>query len=270
MTTQDVNPRDALDAAIDAAVLADPIIETKDGRTFVMLPDSHSARDISDPNRLPPHIKQSLTFDDRDSTTNYINRFSDGRSIILASYDSGTISARLDWHKDKDAGLEPQQGNHTATLKLKDSEEYARWSAMEGEMHAQKDFARFIEENVADVLAPDHNVMLEVCRDLEVMQGTSFKSGVRLENGDRTFVYQTDTQVKGDIRVPTELTLDIPLYHGEPPSQVQAKFRFKPTQDGLMLGFVWHRVEYRRQAVFREMAHKIAEDTALPVYYGRA
>jgi uncharacterized protein YfdQ (DUF2303 family) len=262
-------PGQALSAAINAARLADPVIDFADGRTFTFVPEGYTLKDTTDPNRLPDHIKQAVTMDDRASLTDYANRFRDHRSLLIADYDSGTIAAHLDWHKDAENGLQRDHACHTATLKLRNSEEYDRWNQVEGDMHSQEAFALFIEENVADVADPDHSVLLEVCRDLEASQGVKFRSGIRLDNGDRTFTYEDETHVKNDLTVPTEIALLIPLYNGEEPAHVRAKFRFRPTSQGLMLGFRWHRVEYQRQATFREMAVKAADDTGLPVYFGR-
>jgi len=263
-------PGQALNAAINAARLAEPTLEMGDGRTFAFMPESYQLRETTDPHRLPGHIDQAVCLDDRASLVSYTNRFSDTRSILIADYDAGTIASQLDWHRsnnDDEPGREHTK--HTATLKLRDSEEYARWNQMEGEMHSQADFALFIEENVADVLDPDHSVLLEICRDLEATQGVKFRSGVRLDNGDRSFTYEDETHVKNDMTVPTEITLQIPLYFGEEPAQIRAKFRFRPTANGLLLGFRWHRVEYMRQAKFQEMAVLAADETGLPVFFGR-
>ena len=269
MNDTDNLPLQALNAAIDAARIANPVIGQPDGSNFAFVPEGFHLKDISDPNRLPDHISQTVTVDDRDSLTNYANRYKDKRSILLADYDAGKIIAQLDWHKTNDEGLARQHAAHSATLQLLDSEEYARWNAMEGEMHSQQDFALFIEENVADILQPDHTTMLEICRDLEATQNVNFKSGVRLDNGDRSFTYEDETKVKGDMIVPTEFSLEIPLYNGEEPTEIHAKFRFRPTPSGLLLGFRWHRVEYKRQASFREMATLTAENTCCPVFFGR-
>lgn len=152
---------------------------------------------------------------------------------------------------------------------MRDSEEYKRWEKAEGEFHTQSEFAVFIEENVTDVASPDHSVLLEICRDLEATQGAKFKSGVRLDNGDRTFTYENETQIKNDMVVPTKIKLTIPLYQGEEPTEITANFRFRVRPDGLYLGFTWHRVEYQRQAVFQQVATQAANETGLPLFFGR-
>lgn len=256
------------ETALAAAGMAKPMIETPDGRRLIVRPREFDVQDVSDPHRLPPRIKQKITFIDRSSLTTYAKRFQDHRSILLANYEAGTIAAHLDWHASSDHDLEPQACDHVATLKIDDSEEFTRWNKMEGKLHSQEEFAYFVEENVSDVIDPEASDLVEICRELEATQGTAFKSGTRLENGDRTFIYETETRVKSEVSVPTEITLRIPLYHGEEPSEVRAKFRFRPSTNGLMLGFQWHRVEYARQATFRQMAHQVSEDTGLMPLFG--
>lgn len=262
-------PRHALEAGMAAAALADPLITLDDGRLFAVVPDEFELANITDPDHLPAHIKQAITVDDRASLTAYANRFSDDRSLIVADYDSGKIAAYLDWHSDNENGLNPQQVAHKATLVMRDSLEYQRWNEIENDLHKQEAFAYFIEENVADVIDPDASTLVEICRELEATQGATFKSGVRLDNGDRSFTYQHDTHVKNELAIPTEITLAIPLYFGEEPAEIKAKFRFRVQSDGLYLGFNWHRVEYQRQAKFREMATLAADETGLPVFFGR-
>lgn len=262
-------PRQTLDTAIDAARLAQPIIKHDDGRRHALVPEGYDLEEVTDPNHLPPHIKQKITVDDRASLTAYANRFSDKRSIIIADYDSGRIAAHLDWHDDNEHELAPQHSAHSVTLALRDSEEYKRWSKMENALHTQEEFALFIEENVADVIDPDDSTLLEICRELEATQGASFKSGTRLDNGDRSFIYENETRVKNEMVVPTEIKLAIPLYQGEEPTMITAKFRFRVKPDALYLGFNWHRVEYQRQAKFSELATVAADETGLPVFFGR-
>lgn len=258
-----------LETALRAVSLMNPVIDLEDGRHNVILPDGYSLTSVTDPDRLSNHIKQAVTVDDRNSLEIYTNRFSDDRTILIADLDNDRIRSVLDWHNDNEHDLSPQHATHTATLQLRKSEEFKRWNEMENTLHSQEEFAMFIEENVADVASPDHSDLLEICRELEASQGAMFKSGTRLDNGDRSFTYETQTHVKNDLKVPNEITLMIPIYHGEEPVEVKAKFRFRPRADGLKLGFTWHRVEYQRQAVFNAMAYAASEATGRPLIFGR-
>ncbi len=112
---------------------------------------------------------------------------------------------------------------------------------------------------------PEAASLIEICRDLEATQGINFKSGVRLDNGDRTFTYEDETKVKNELVVPSEIKLAIPLYYGEEPTIITAKFRFRVKPGALYFGFTWHRVEYQRQAKFRELATLAADETGMPI-----
>lgn len=264
-----IPPDNLLQTALEAVRLQNPILKTDGERQKAILPKDFQLIDTTDPERLPKHVSAAVTVDDRASLEGYANRFSNDRSIIIADYDTGTIAARLDWHHDNEHDLTAQPASHSVTLSLRDSEEYGRWSEMENKLHRQEEFAYFIEENVSDVASPEAGALLEVCRDLEATQGVTFKSGINLGSGDRSFTYQDETNVKNELVVPTEIMLSIPLYRGEAPTSIRAKFRFRVRPDGLLLGFNWHRVEYQRQATFNQMAVAASENTGLPVFFGR-
>lgn len=268
---EDAAPRAALDAALEAARLANPVVEGPHGTRHIFVPEGFALKDVSDPYVVPPHIRGAVETDDADSLIGYANRFSDERSIILADIDALTVTAILDWHRSNegDEPLRAQPTMHEARLRLRESEEFKRWAAMENELHDQMAFAEFLDENASDIVDPEPSVMIEIARDLEATQGVAFKAGTRLQTGERSLTYETETHVKGEMKVPTQFTLQIPLFAGEAPVDVLASFRFRPRPDGLKLGFVWRRVEYRRQAEFRAIAFRVSEATGLPVMFGR-
>lgn len=266
------DPAALLATVVDAARLADPVITGPGGRTYAMVPRSQELRELSDPALLPPWPLQRLTVDDRASLVAYANRFSTPASVILADYDAGTISARLDWHPHNQM---EQKGTaapdrHSVTLKLRPSEEFARWDGFAGKLHPQDEFAHFLEENAADVGYPEAAVMIEISRDFEATVGQTYKSSVRLDNGDRRMVFESETKAQNGIVVPQRFSLSIPIYQGESPELLVCLFRWRAVGDGsVRLGFEWHRVEYMRQAHFAGIAARAGEETGLPVFIGR-
>ena len=265
------DPIREVDAVADLAVLENPVREGHHGDKLILLPRGMTVHKEPDPYKLPPRVSQGITLDTAESQIAYVNRFSQPQSVLVADYTSGAITAYLDWHTDNRSEEPKARHNaHRSTFRLLPSEEYTRWDGMEGEMHSQEDFARFLEENAVDIIRPDPGTMIEIGRDLEATQGAKFQSRTRLDNGDRTFSYETETQIKGDITIPQTFTLEIPLYHGEEPVEVECLFRWKATPSGLKLGFVWRRTEYLRRAHFDQIATRIAEETGLPVFFGKA
>lgn len=263
-------PGETLEAVLKGARMIDPLVDLGHGRGYAFVPEGFALKDISDPHALPPYIKQGIVVDERASLVGYVNRFSDHRTVLVADYDTGCIGAMLDYHGDFDAGmLAPGPVKHKATLKLRDSEEFQRWAKVQGQLLEQSEFAAFLEENSEDIVDPDPAVMIEISRDLEATQGVVFKASNRLESGDRAFVYETQTHTKGEMKIPREFRLSIPLYQGEEPVTLRCAFRFRIGGGGLLLGFEWRRVEYQRQAYFAQIAHAVAEETGRPLFIGR-
>ncbi|HMO73142.1 MAG TPA: DUF2303 family protein [Paracoccaceae bacterium] len=265
-------PGAALDAAIHAARLASPLHTGADGALHLALPEGFLLHRLPDDRRLPPWPRQRVTVDDRASLIDYAKRHRGKGSVIIADFDKGQITARLDWHphNQMDGWGEAAPDTHSVTLELRLSEEFRRWDAMAGKLHPQADFARFLEENATDVGPPEAAAMIELSRDFEATVGQVHKSSVRLDNGDRRLVFESDTKVPTGVVVPGRFTLSIPIYNGEEPDTLTCLFRWRAAPGGgVVLGFEWHRLEHRRRAHFAAIATGAADETGLPVYFGR-
>lgn len=272
MDTKDQNFTDLLATLTKAEALANPQMTGIDGREHVLTPVGYTLTDISDPHRLHPRAAGLITVDDRASLVAYSKQHFTGQSVIFADYTAGTISTAIDWHphnQHDDHGFAGAR-EHMVQLRLLSSEEFTRWNAVEGKMHTQADFALFLEENASDIHFPEPAIMLELARDLEAVGNQTFTARTRLQNGDNTFAFETENKIVSKVQAPTEFQLMIPVYHGEEPEILTAKFRWRPAATGLSLGFVWHRVEYMRRARFTQIAAAAAEDTGLPIIAGRA
>lgn len=263
--------RGAFEVALEAARLENPVVRGEDGREHLFVPNGFSALDVTDPYRLKSSAHVNLTFDLKRSLIEYVNRFGLAGSVLLADVDAGTIRAVIDYHAASDKQKPGSVGGlfHSATFKLRPSEEWLRWNKFEGDLHGQAEFASFLEENAVDIKRPDPADMIEISRDLEAVQGAEFKGSVRLANGDRSFAYATETKTKNDVVVPQSFVLDIPLYAGEERIELEAALRWRPTGEGIKFGFEWRRVKYQQIAYFQQIATEIVEGTGVPVFYGR-
>jgi uncharacterized protein YfdQ (DUF2303 family) len=269
-------PEEALAVAIRAGLTMAPVHDAPGGRAFALIPENYTLQDVSDPHALRPRPRGEVTVDERQSLTDYLNRFKEDGSVLIADIDRGEIRGLIDYHLASDPASElddlasrVRAVEHAAVLKLRVSEEFRRWDEAEGKMLPQDEFAFFLDENAADVDEPEAATLIEISRDLEAVQGVQFKSSITTENGDRRFIYEEETRTKGDVVVPRKFILNIPIYAGEAPMQLEARLRYKVSGGGLSLGFAWHRVEYARQALFRQIATAVTENTGVPVFFGR-
>lgn len=263
---------DIAQLAVDAASGA--LLKANDGREFLLMPEGMQHHDVSDQHGLktapPRYIKQSVTLQTQDSLVEYVNRFKGAQSILFADIDANSIVAQVDYHDPKAAS----NVAHRASLVLPYSEEWKLWNGISGKLQDQLTFARFIEENAADIRVPSAGELLDAVRDLQVHRKVNFTKAVRTasDNENFSFTEETETRTKqGDLELPTKFVLGLPVYFGEPDTEVHAFLRWKIDTDkgGLFLGVQLHRVEHVRQAVFKQIVTAISERTGCLAVFGK-
>lgn len=248
-------------------------VKTADGREFLITTEGAAIREISDEHSLsvtpPRYIKQGVTLQTQDSLVEYVNRYKSDASVLFADINANSITAALDYHAATKAAVVA----HKATLTLPFSEEWRLWNEISGKLKPQLEFARFLEENGADVRAPNAAELLEACRDLQANRKVNFTKAVRTSSDNENFEFtdETTAKSKGGVEIPTKFVLGLPVYFGEPDTEVHAFLRWKldPEAGGLSLGIALHRAEHIRQAVFKQIVTDVASRTTCVAVFGR-
>jgi len=247
-------------------------VKTNDGREFLVVPAKSAVREISDEHSLsvttPRYIKQHVTLQTVDSLIEYVKRFKGNDTVLFADITANRIVAVVDYH----APAEAAHTAHRGTLDLAHSIEWAEWNRISGRLMEQLEFARFIEENGADVKAPVGAELLECVRDLQAHRKVNFTKAVRTSSENENFEYSEETEAKtkkGGIEIPTKFELAIPVYFGEPDTELHAFLRWKLGDGNLTLGIALHRAEHVRQAVFKQIVLSVAEQTGCPAVFGK-
>lgn len=153
-------------------------------------------------------------------------------------------------------GAGPGWGDHRVEIVFRFTSQWRKWTAIDGKMLGQIEFAEFIEDNLADIAAPAGAEMLEIAQYLSVTRGVDFKSSVRLSNGQVQFqnIENMDAKVgAGQIAIPETITLGIAPVMGLPPFRVEARFRYRLVAGKLTLGVRLQRVEDVMAAVVNDM-----------------
>jgi uncharacterized protein YfdQ (DUF2303 family) len=246
-------------------------IKASDGREFLVFPEGSTVRDVSDEHDLktttPRYVKQGVTLQTQDSLAEYVNRYKSADTVLFADIAANSILATIDYHaKDKAAHVA-----HRAMLTLPFSEEWGLWTKISGKLVPQLEFARFIEENGADIRSPDAAELLEACRDLQAHRKVNFTKAVRTSSDNENFEYTDETKAttKAGIEIPTKFKLGIPVYFGEPDTEMFAFLRWKLDEGSLTLGVALHRAEHVRQAVFKQIVQGVAECTQCVAVFGK-
>lgn len=248
-------------------------IKTDDGREFLVFSEGATVREISDEHSLqvtkPRYIKQQVTLQTQDSLVDYVKRFKSANTTLFADIGGNTIVGLMDYHAPSAA----DHVSHRATLTLPFSEEWRIWTSISGTLKGQLDFARFVEENAADVRTPSAGELLDACRDLQVRRKVNFIKAVRTASDNENFEWSEETNAttkKGDLELPTKFTLGLPVYFGEAETELNAFLRWRLDDGTLTLGIQLHRVEHVRQAVFKQVVTAVSEATGCQVVFGKA
>jgi uncharacterized protein YfdQ (DUF2303 family) len=248
------------------------VLKTSDGREFLVTPNETSHVEVSDPNGLkltkPRYISQHVSLQTTDSLVEYVKRFKGKGTILLADVSTNSIMGAIDYHVTDHA----EHVAHCAKLQLAYSTEWTEWNRISGKLMEQLEFARFVEENGADVRAPTGADLLECVRDLQAHRKVNFTKAVRTSSENENFEYSDETTAstkKGAIEVPTKFQLGIPIYFGESDVEVFAFLRWKLGDGNLTLGIALHRAEHVRQAVFKGIVASVAERAACLAVFGK-
>ena len=274
---------DAVAELARSGVVTPQVIKTESGREYLVLPAAGGGATYQNVSEIeaqlapaPEWIEQAVTVQTADSLSAYAERFGDDKigSSLFADIERNRIVAALDYHTADDGGVtHAARVAHRATLDLPFSVEWETWTKIDGRLMGQLPFARFLEENAADIEVPAAADLLEACRDLQANRKVNFVKAVRTASNNENFEYSDETTAtsrKGGIEIPHEFQLRIPVYFGGETYAVRAFLRWELVDGGgLMLGVQLHNREHVRQFVFKQVVEGVAEATGFPAYYGR-
>ncbi|HEY6012670.1 MAG TPA: DUF2303 family protein, partial [Candidatus Limnocylindrales bacterium] len=182
-----------LQAVIDAATAAalPTIVEPGQVAAFVVPPGgglAYLSRDTDEDRRregLGPAISQAGTTVVRDESAivTLAERWGHPQSVLVyADAVSRKVTAVLD---DDPGGGQYGWRDRRVQLDLVHTPEWVRWAAIDGKLLSQVDFAEHVEACLEDIRSPSAADMLEIAQTLEATVDVTFRSGVRLRDGQR-------------------------------------------------------------------------------------
>lgn len=223
----------------------------------------------------------------------YLKRYKfEGRTIILgvASEAGGDFKAIVDYHDAEripsglpgaDAndcktveGAKANWGQHVVTLKLSPTPEWARWIGFNNKLIAQTEFAEFIEDNGADIVAPDAAALLDMASFLQGKRTVSFKSSRNLGNGSTELCYSEqieETTGRRDevTRFPTHMIVKLSPFVGSAAVEITARLRFRISDSGkLSFQYILDRPFKVIEAAFVAVCTQFETELGIPVMLG--
>jgi uncharacterized protein YfdQ (DUF2303 family) len=219
----------------------------------------------------PVRVKQTHILTAEKSFIEYLNRFKNSDSIVIAQPQEHTFGCILDYHAAESSPsgkqVTPAWCDHTCVLKLELSNEWNTWLKMNNQPFQQAALCDFIQENGPDFLHPTHADMLELVQRFDATQDVSFKSAMRMESGDVELRYETNTAVHGTVQIPQQFEINIPVFqHDNERVPLKAWFRYTIREGVLIMRYKLHRPDKVFDNAFEAVCENIKEETVLPVY----
>lgn len=260
----------------EAAVVADLAERAAD--PALLIPGSivafASERNVEDLERFLPSPRRKrghVSLDDHVSLMRYIGAHAEATELY-GDWRAAKIIAVLNGHMPQDPEM-PGWGDHRATLTLRPTDEWDRWTGKNGVQLAQRAFAEHIEDGIAEITEPTGADMLELAQTFNATQGVVFKSHARLSNGETQFQYEETVEAKagarGQLSIPERITLGIAPWEGTPKYKVTARLRYWIGGGQLKL---WYQLDDPNgvlRSAFGDLATDIEEETSLRVLSGR-
>lgn len=274
------------------AAMAEP--RTLDGGAQILvIPDDYKV--VEDLEKLlpaPRRAKGNVQFIDAQSFIRYVNKHKDqpgvesnarhGRgsqggetpaadaddvqTVIYVDPVQQKFKAVFDAH----AADAPGWGQFTATYDCPVSPEWQTWKASNGKKMLQEAFAYFIEQNILDVHEPNGAEMLALVTTLKSTKNVAFDSGIRLQDGQVQLKYHeentTKAGVNGEMKIPEEITLGLPVYVGGEAYAVKAKFRWRIEGAQLSMWYDLIRPHKVEEVAIDKLISQVADGTKIPPY----
>lgn len=234
---------------------------------FTVVPKDYRVEDLERFLARPLRIKESVHLDDTDSFIAYVNAFNSGTSRIFFNTTQEEFVAILDYHE----ATVPAWTQHTAEYKPRRSVEFTTWMESNRKHMTQVDFARFLEENMPDVVEPNSAELLQVALTFEAKKSVEFSSGVRLNNGQIQFQYDEvvrGTAQKGTIEIPEKFVLGIPIHVNGPAYRIDVRLRWRLQEGKVVFWYEVIRPHRYVEDALKEIRTRVASETTVPLLAG--
>lgn len=265
-------------AALHNAEAAIPPFEVDTDKFYSVVTPEGCERDVIDFEPMHPRprrAKGTVVVATVDSFCNLVASLSGGfagtagaDNVTRVYADEAGVIAVLN---DNDAGR-PGWCDHRVYLPFTADNRYGAWVQASGRMMEQVAFAEFIEDNVEAVNQPTGADMLELAQSFRASRNATFSSDKRLKSGQTQVTYQEVLEASagkaGNIEIPDELLLVVPILKRGPAQQVRVKFRYRLHDGQLTLGVrIVSRDDVWQQAV-DDAVEAIQKKLAITVVYG--
>jgi uncharacterized protein YfdQ (DUF2303 family) len=259
-------------------------IQLQGNSIHLVMPEDFRHTDITDKveaaNPHPNRKKGTQQLGDIASFNNYVKAHGNAwTTVIYADPEARTLTAVFNDHEKRGEGTPssltapPLAGwrDHRAVYNAELSREFATWFKNNKQVKEQEDFAVFIEDNIADVMEPSGDVLLQIALTLQAKTEVNFSSSKRLDNGQVQLTYTENIDARagnGNIDIPREFAIGCRLFKNGEGYKVRARLKYRLGGGKVKFWYELDRPENVIEDAFTAYVEK-ARETTFPVLIGK-
>lgn len=207
------------------------------------------------------------------SLLEYLAKHALGETELWGNATRSEVRAVINAHMGtRGDGIEDYAGwsDHTATLTLPTTPDWKEWTARDGKLMEQTEFAEFIEDHLPNFVTPTGADMLELAQTFQATTKVDFDSSQRLKSGETQLTYVENTTAaagkKGSLAIPDTFDIAVQVHERGPAYKVGARFRYRITNGDLRLAYRLIRPRDVLDAAFDEVVKHIEDNTVHRVW----
>jgi uncharacterized protein YfdQ (DUF2303 family) len=260
----------AITTLVDSVKSEPHFLELGAEHRVAVLPDGWHVEDISKLLPPPDRIKQRVELLTLDSLVAYVQGFRGAETVIFANEGDATYDVAFDYHR-----LSRGTCDHIAKYACPVSDQWKTWTlpSNNGKAMSQVDFARFIENNLIDIVRPVSADMLQIVLNLQIHKSAAFRSDLRLSDGQTKLSYEEDIQGRskvGDLTIPDTFQLGIPVFIDGRYYALEARLRYRLDDGKLLMWYGLVRPLDVYRAAVKEVSDSIRKQlTDVPFWIGK-
>jgi uncharacterized protein YfdQ (DUF2303 family) len=218
----------AIAAAIAAGTaMADPKGSRAGYAPYTVVPNGYTLKKLPI-EEFPRRPKGTINVRDARSFIKLFNKHKINTSEIYAQLQPAEFLGVIDEYFGGTDTVEGQANwrEHRIGFAIPLSQEWKDWSAISGKPTTQEEFAKFIENNLPDIVDPNNADLLQSILQFRRTLEGEFKSVTNLDNGNMAYNYVANSKA-GEGELPSALKLMIPVFENDTLRAVDVRLRSK-------------------------------------------
>lgn len=251
-----------------------------EGVPFIAKPSADGAWSVQGYSELMERPKRNdftILFKDLDSFCNYVRDHATEDSSLYLRPDIKKLEFSAIAYIDDCKRNSPNWRQEKVTYVPETSVEWEEWTKNNKQKMRQEDFALFLEEHLCDIVDDVNGkttalTLLQAVTNLYEVRNVTYGRTVSLSNGMASFEFREEDGQKGQIQVPTEFVVGIPVFEDGPAYTIRAKLRYRIDRNSgaLCLWYELQLINRNFKNAIERQSNAISEKltNVLPIYNG--